>query len=894
MGGISHIVIGLVSLFGSVIQGNYYIEETITLKPGVTTIETPAEWETVTLFSPDKKTVLPPIFWQNSAGAFYEWSTDNAHEDGLDGDWVLRPKVYDASQKKLVVYTETPVKVVGHFFNTQKPFGRLMASLHTPKINLGNFLFGDALLEGVDVKNFKNETELGGFANNFKPKFITRAGWGADETLRRWTWRSGISAWFRSSPPEAKYVKQSWKPVIVARKDAAGKKLTWPIEQNQIIKKIVLHHTGEYLDDRHQMRRNPKKHVRSIYYYHTVTRGWGDIGYNFLIDKRGNIYEGRAGGPKTVGAHAENYNVGTIGISLIGNFNIEQPTQEQVKVLSIFLAYLSDKYKIPVHGNSVFLGLKTDNITAHRFVTRPGKGTSCAGNNLVKLLPALRNKVAEIQVFLRKLRAQGKLTGRDFLGLAPEAQKYVASKKFVLPKRKALITPAELWEKQIVTDKTQKIIRLRVVNNSNFTWKAGSKLSVKSAPGGLEFDDFVIEADIVPYGTGYIRGGMKVTTLSSGDYAVELSPDFLSQHYFASQYSTARIIFSIKVVQNFSNLVSQLQANSLSRSLRSPIRQDTLSGFLSRYKKKLVATKSPVPVKPAVSPVSKVVTGVKRKQYAVMNTKIKLAGFQSLVAKVSANKTFRVLVRGSSVTVPAGETILVKQDKTKVTVQANGKTLVGSLVRLQNIQNGVFTIQNYANPRFGRGRIAYNRFRGDLVFYPHGERLMAVNELPIYQYLWGLGEEPKTEPEHKKHAIYVLARSYAVVYSKYRRKFGTSFYDLEDDPRTSQLYLGYDWEVRHPEQKRLINRTKGRVITYQGKPVIGPYFTQSNGQTSDKWQQQYPWTKAQALSFDRGLPQKGHGVGLSGNTARQLAKQGKNYKQILEYFFDNIGLKKVY
>lgn len=66
--------------------------------------------------------------------------------------------------------------------------------------------------------------------------------------------------------------------------------------------------------------------IQGIYRYHAVTRGWGDIGYNYLIDQQGKIYEGRYGGNGIRAAHtyydraADNFNLGTIGISLLGTF----------------------------------------------------------------------------------------------------------------------------------------------------------------------------------------------------------------------------------------------------------------------------------------------------------------------------------------------------------------------------------------------------------------------------------------------------------------------------------------------------------------------------------------------------------------------------------------------
>ena len=60
--------------------------------------------------------------------------------------------------------------------------------------------------------------------------------------------------------------------------------------------------------------------VRAIYYYHAVTLGWGDLGYHYLIDNQGNLYQGRYGtevnGLVVKGAHALGYNKNTMGVSI--------------------------------------------------------------------------------------------------------------------------------------------------------------------------------------------------------------------------------------------------------------------------------------------------------------------------------------------------------------------------------------------------------------------------------------------------------------------------------------------------------------------------------------------------------------------------------------------------
>ena len=61
--------------------------------------------------------------------------------------------------------------------------------------------------------------------------------------------------------------------------------------------------------------------IRSIYTYHVRSNGWNDIGYNFLVDAYGRVFEGRAGGidQPVIGAHTLGFNTGSVGIAVIGN-----------------------------------------------------------------------------------------------------------------------------------------------------------------------------------------------------------------------------------------------------------------------------------------------------------------------------------------------------------------------------------------------------------------------------------------------------------------------------------------------------------------------------------------------------------------------------------------------
>lgn len=108
--------------------------------------------------------------------------------------------------------------------------------------------------------------------------------------------------------------------------------------------------------------------VRSIWYLHTYTNGWGDIGYNYLIDPNGVIYEGRAGGQGAIGAHFSCRNTNTAGISLLGTYTTTLPTAAALDSLKRLLAELCAKNHIDPTAFALHVpsGLNVPTIIGHR------------------------------------------------------------------------------------------------------------------------------------------------------------------------------------------------------------------------------------------------------------------------------------------------------------------------------------------------------------------------------------------------------------------------------------------------------------------------------------------------------------------------------------------------
>jgi len=148
------------------------------------------------------------------------------------------------------------------------------------------------------------------------------------------------------------------------------------------VKKIIVHHTVTSNSDP-----DPAATVRSIYYYHAVSLGWGDIGYNFLIDRQGRIYEGRYGGNAVVGGHALTWNPGSIGIAGLGNYAEGDITTAMYNAFVELMVWKSNANRVAPWGTDYMNGTYSPNYLGHRDVGQ----TACPGDYLYSRLNSFRN-----------------------------------------------------------------------------------------------------------------------------------------------------------------------------------------------------------------------------------------------------------------------------------------------------------------------------------------------------------------------------------------------------------------------------------------------------------------------------------------------------------------------
>jgi len=226
---------------------------------------------------------------------------------------------------------------------------------------------------------------------------ITRSQWGADESLRISEGGKAkamhrifdtrdplLNTRIRNCERRAKLYEHEFRSENQRKVNEKGEPLTWSQGYSPEIHLVVLHHTAE--SSTSAARKSGVERMRALYAYHAIGRSWGDIGYNYAVDPQGNIYEGRAGGPYVVGAHAFCHNVGSVGIALMGNFQGLQPSEAQLRGLRLLLVHLSDLYDLDLASKPLHHGKPTPALVGHRDL-RP---TACPGVFSHELLPQLR------------------------------------------------------------------------------------------------------------------------------------------------------------------------------------------------------------------------------------------------------------------------------------------------------------------------------------------------------------------------------------------------------------------------------------------------------------------------------------------------------------------------
>ncbi|MEU6574974.1 FG-GAP-like repeat-containing protein [Streptomyces sp. NPDC046805] len=204
-------------------------------------------------------------------------------------------------------------------------------------------------------------------------------------------------------------VNSAYSPTAAGRPDIVPRS-GWGADESMVVdpptyttdtKAVFVHHTAGTND---YTCAESASTIRGIFVYHVQSNGWNDIGYNFLVDKCGTVFEGRAGGvdKPVLGAHTYGFNTDSSGIAVLGDYNTATAPTAVHEAIAKLAAWKLGLYGINPSG-TVVMAAAADNgkYTAGQLVTlnrisghRDGYPTECPGNNLYADLPAIRTLAA--------------------------------------------------------------------------------------------------------------------------------------------------------------------------------------------------------------------------------------------------------------------------------------------------------------------------------------------------------------------------------------------------------------------------------------------------------------------------------------------------------------------
>lgn len=694
-------------------------------------------------------------------------------------------------------------------------------------------------------------------------RILSRSEWGADESLRvksvttspGSSSSSSLSSTVESTESAtesprvkecneayAKYPDEFAKSSTV-HKTLNGKKLLWPEEYSKDIRMLVVHHTA---GRNGAETRSGLEMMRALYQYHTSNRGWGDIGYHYMIDPEGQIYEGRAGGDYVIAGHAYCNNVGTIGIALMGNFDIEQPTRAQGQSLQWLLKTLSEKYHINTTRETVFHGKQTPTIVGHRDLL----STDCPGYTMWSALDQVRSHI-------REGRPDLELVFRMPIEVAPP-----------LPTTKPL-TPEEL-KTTIVTASDG----LAPLGNTTLDVRPGSEV-------------------IVPV---YFRAPRDIAKNSRIARVVRTTGVVISQE-MGEKYVSVR--GDLRAPEK----VKKGQAIMLRVKVKVPMERGTMALRIGSIAYALEASGKTIRTREVSSTPS---TWTRTQENPVLNTRVtRRVTLTSSSSSVISSSALSPVIRIRLTQEISGGSISLQADGGALSVNADGKAggmenaglsmqdgqcvaqgvdrLEGSVIRFSS-GNGIVRITGLAQ--------ASRAYRGIIECRVINGALTLINELPLEEYMAGIAEEPDTEPYEKQRAFAIAARTYAKYYMESaNRKFPGKPYDGSDSPAEFQMYRGMGLEEDNPRWVSAVRNTANKVLTYRGQIIKPPYFSENDGRTrspAEAGWNNYPFADIFASKQDgwcKGGTLRGHGVGMSGCGAEGQANEGKTAEQILSYYY---------
>lgn len=628
------------------------------------------------------------------------------------------------------------------------------------------------------------------------------------------------------------------------RYEYSGNYLKWPESIHNKKIKIIVHHTAsDFTSLLTGGKEKVIQYLNDVYKFHTFTRWWWDIWYHFLIDPFWNIYEGRAGWEWVVWAHVSRNNTPSLGISLMWNFEINQPTEKQMAALIKLTTALAKKYKINPYAKVDYFKEYTEAPYLQIFENytiawhKDAGKTACPGKNLYSKLSDIRQKVKS------------------------------ALKNYILTSSSSSIDNGSGGK--TTTSAGTKIPWIYYIKKSDwlvsFDWDYDDIVSCKSESSWLVINDCLQ------------RNGRIYLSLSRKSAATWLKT------------------FKIKTT-DWEKKISVLI-----------LRQQDLESVVTGLRDKYFKQKNIKKASSSMSKIAAKVTLQEAKKILEWNISVLLYDVSKNYDRreITCQNKCNLNIDGK-LYVDDNFWIESHDGFLYVTLTSLENSLSPSKIELSSVTSGwLVTIKNY--PRRSFAGIARNTFYGKLIFaidkiknassWKFEEKIVVVNNLPLRKYLAGIAETYDAEPFEKQKVLMLISKMYAIFYMNAWNKHPSipdgASYKAIDHPDFFQKYVWAWLEKTLKKTPIALAETMDQFVLYNWYVPILPYFSCSAGFTfsavDKRWWTDTPYLKSR-LDLEACEDFQWHGVWLSGKWATYFADNWRTMDQILKYYYDGIEI----
>jgi len=699
------------------------------------------------------------------------------------------------------------------------------------------------------------------------------------------------------------FYEDSGAPLILPRSTwdnsaALNKLMTWIPEALisatstsdwQPVERIVVHYTATPNNDP----LSAIERIQSIYRYHAVLNGWGDIGYNYLIDQKGNIYEGRFGGNGVRAAHAynsklkNNYNYGSIGISLLGTYDKSDITPQMYDSLERLIGWLGALNGLDVaQTNKTSLIWNSETLSFSSQLSAPvilghhdldATKTDPGAINLKKIREAAVQYKTKFENYVYRSANSAKI-----YKILNGSRKTYASLNELLAAGQNYSLLVSLSDSQLGLFSETRFLKfpdgslLRIKNqNEIYLIEDGKKRVFQASAAefsklGFSFANVreveAGELDKYPPGLTIKFASPQNRLLSEGQKVYQLKDG--KKRWVASLNLFNYLGFKWSNVKKSQESENYLEGAPLSYPDGTLLRVEgdadvylikggapghvdgatfkkkkyswskvlivTAADFEAIYgiKKSSVASvssNSPSPVPsptPAPTPLpSSFLSGQTPTPAPSPVSQSFLKKLRVALGEVSGSIFEFTSNADFDVLNKAGQVIISKKAGEKFSYQIPAQKTEAFVKVVSKVENGILTANSFEDHPAWKPSLNYNEFRGNLeiIYSPKSAKIWLVNELDLEDYVKGVSEMLDDDPEGHLKAMILASRTYAYSYLLKDGKYGADEVFHLKNTTADQLYKGYGREKLAPKIVAAAEATRGEIIVFNNEPITAAF-----------------------------------------------------------------------